>query len=115
MQQDGKQIDDVWVQTGLQQPLVLTRTEKKLVRSEEHTSELQSQSNLVCRLLLEKKNLEIRLLPFVLDRLLTFVVHRDERQLVGFLELEQLRDVRAQTVVPLRDDSAAVQQVRKLA
>src|SRR5688572_31726557 len=28
-------------------------------RSEEHTSELQSQSNLVCRLLLEKKNLHI--------------------------------------------------------
>src|SRR2546430_13581010 len=26
------------------------------MRSEEHTSELQSQSNLVCRLLLEKKN-----------------------------------------------------------
>src|SRR2546430_6434071 len=31
-----------------------------LVRSEEHTSELQSQSNLVCRLLLEKKKKEIR-------------------------------------------------------
>src|SRR2546430_5570601 len=28
---------------------------KAYVRSEEHTSELQSQSNLVCRLLLEKK------------------------------------------------------------
>src|SRR2546427_9186659 len=28
---------------------------KRLERSEEHTSELQSQSNLVCRLLLEKK------------------------------------------------------------
>src|SRR2546427_8042670 len=28
---------------------------KVLARSEEHTSELQSQSNLVCRLLLEKK------------------------------------------------------------
>src|SRR2546430_3923835 len=28
-------------------------------RSEEHTSELQSQSNLVCRLLLEKKKYEI--------------------------------------------------------
>src|SRR2546427_9231900 len=28
-----------------------------LVRSEEHTSELQSQSNLVCRLLLEKKKI----------------------------------------------------------
>src|SRR2546430_13309588 len=27
-----------------------------IARSEEHTSELQSQSNLVCRLLLEKKN-----------------------------------------------------------
>src|SRR5690606_40366307 len=27
------------------------------VRSEEHTSELQSRENLVCRLLLEKKNL----------------------------------------------------------
>src|SRR2546430_3797897 len=27
-----------------------------VMRSEEHTSELQSQSNLVCRLLLEKKN-----------------------------------------------------------
>src|SRR2546430_3509761 len=29
--------------------------ERELARSEEHTSELQSQSNLVCRLLLEKK------------------------------------------------------------
>src|SRR2546430_13583816 len=28
---------------------------ERLTRSEEHTSELQSQSNLVCRLLLEKK------------------------------------------------------------
>src|SRR2546430_3518491 len=28
----------------------------KMKRSEEHTSELQSQSNLVCRLLLEKNN-----------------------------------------------------------
>src|SRR2546427_7599692 len=42
-------------------PIVLTlelhqRVEVQvLVRSEEHTSELQSQSNLVCRLLLEKK------------------------------------------------------------
>src|SRR2546427_1816069 len=29
------------------------------IRSEEHTSELQSQSNLVCRLLLEKKKKKI--------------------------------------------------------
>src|SRR5688572_33006839 len=34
----------------------LARRESELKRSEEHTSELQSQSNLVCRLLLEKKN-----------------------------------------------------------
>src|SRR2546430_11362889 len=31
------------------------RAIRSLMRSEEHTSELQSQSNLVCRLLLEKK------------------------------------------------------------
>src|SRR2546430_11465168 len=35
------------------------------VRSEEHTSELQSQSNLVCRLLLEKKKISIRLKPTI--------------------------------------------------
>src|SRR2546427_6061878 len=32
----------------------------RLERSEEHTSELQSQSNLVCRLLLEKKKKSTR-------------------------------------------------------
>src|SRR2546427_5298765 len=32
-------------------------------RSEEHTSELQSQSNLVCRLLLEKKKKKIQKQP----------------------------------------------------
>src|SRR2546430_3103878 len=31
-----------------------------VLRSEEHTSELQSQSNLVCRLLLEKKKYPVR-------------------------------------------------------
>src|SRR5688572_32229720 len=36
---------------------VFRRAER--VRSEEHTSELQSQSNLVCRLLLEKKKKKI--------------------------------------------------------
>src|SRR2546430_13313395 len=34
---------------------LLKHPAQRLVRSEEHTSELQSQSNLVCRLLLEKK------------------------------------------------------------
>src|SRR5206468_10532146 len=32
--------------------------EQTLTRSEEHTSELQSRSDLVCRLLLEKKNMK---------------------------------------------------------
>src|SRR2546430_8781920 len=35
----------------------------RCVRSEEHTSELQSQSNLVCRLLLEKKKNKTTLRP----------------------------------------------------
>src|SRR6478736_7558143 len=35
--------------------LVRGRELQRVERSEEHTSELQSQSNLVCRLLLEKK------------------------------------------------------------
>src|SRR2546430_12592877 len=35
--------------------LVITGPSAQLYRSEEHTSELQSQSNLVCRLLLEKE------------------------------------------------------------
>src|SRR5688572_32731781 len=35
-------------------------------RSEEHTSELQSQSNLVCRLLLEKKNTYERALTILI-------------------------------------------------
>src|SRR5690242_21400133 len=34
---------------------VMDRWPNRLVRSEEHTSELQSHVNLVCRLLLEKK------------------------------------------------------------
>src|SRR2546427_12792757 len=39
---------------GLREPL-LAAIKRGAPRSEEHTSELQSQSNLVCRLLLEKK------------------------------------------------------------
>src|SRR5688572_31298133 len=35
-------------------PFLCSRVLPSVVRSEEHTSELQSQSNLVCRLLLEK-------------------------------------------------------------
>src|SRR2546427_8791794 len=38
---------------------LIDRVAEQLARSEEHTSELQSQSNLVCRLLLEKKKKHI--------------------------------------------------------
>src|SRR5437588_6843015 len=41
-----------WMPSGRTSPV----TRPKSVRSEEHTSELQSHSDLVCRLLLEKKN-----------------------------------------------------------
>src|SRR2546430_16433847 len=47
-------------------PGVLRPARGAQIRSEEHTSELQSQSNLVCRLLLEKKKKKIR---YVADRL----------------------------------------------
>src|SRR2546430_9704953 len=41
------------------QAICLQFDNRAVQRSEEHTSELQSQSNLVCRLLLEKKHIEI--------------------------------------------------------
>src|SRR2546430_5692287 len=45
---------------------------ESLMRSEEHTSELQSQSNLVCRLLLEKKK-----------KLMFENLHRDKQHVYG--------------------------------
>src|SRR2546430_4467897 len=41
---------------GRSRPATRRRAASRWRRSEEHTSELQSQSNLVCRLLLEQKN-----------------------------------------------------------
>src|SRR2546430_12817380 len=41
-----------------------------VIRSEEHTSELQSQSNLVCRLLLEKKKHDLLSLTLQASRYL---------------------------------------------
>src|SRR2546427_8507336 len=57
--------------TNLGHLFELVEQERKVVRSEEHTSELQSQSNLVCRLLLEKKkneNIKMRIVEFIADR-----------------------------------------------
>src|SRR5258706_6928166 len=48
--------DPALASLGLSRPLEAVRNTRKLgKRSEEHTSELQSLTNLVCRLLLEKK------------------------------------------------------------
>src|SRR5688572_31865004 len=49
----AEDLDHVDVAEGDRRVVVLAQAQD--VRSEEHTSELQSQSNLVCRLLLEKK------------------------------------------------------------
>src|SRR5260221_4921287 len=50
----------IFSSTEIQAPLVKP-TDWEAMRSEEHTSELQSHSDLVCRLLLEKKKRKIRL------------------------------------------------------
>src|SRR2546430_5364223 len=50
---------------GVLQHRIPVRGGARQVRSEEHTSELQSQSNLVCRLLLEKKKNELALIDNV--------------------------------------------------
>src|SRR2546426_5642357 len=48
-------------------------------RSEEHTSELQSPCNLVCRLLLEKKKNDSRIHPADYDR-----IHEPEVNTIGY-------------------------------
>src|SRR2546430_3422442 len=54
-------------------------------RSEEHTSELQSQSNLVCRLLLEKKNIYFcNFLLFYMDFIIEFL-NRYDREVINAL------------------------------
>src|SRR2546427_8716277 len=58
-------------------PLLRPRARPKKRRSEEHTSELQSQSNLVCRLLLEKKKQNKDLANFL-------AAYRNEHQPYAF-------------------------------
>src|SRR2546430_11755437 len=50
---------------------LVTQCLKDSLRSEEHTSELQSQSNLVCRLLLEKKKINAPQIYILIFRTIT--------------------------------------------
>src|SRR2546430_13355408 len=52
---DGRSLELAVEDDGSQYPARIPLAGGATERSEEHTSELQSQSNLVCRLLLEKK------------------------------------------------------------
>src|SRR5256885_10907059 len=54
------------------------------LRSEEHTSELQSPCNLVCRLLLEKKMTTCLFLCVEIERRLDFAVTQDSLHGLGF-------------------------------
>src|SRR2546428_9369796 len=58
---NGRRIELATLDDANQVPRAEANSKKLLeetrVRSEEHTSELQSRSDLVCRLLLEKKNI----------------------------------------------------------
>src|SRR5256886_12521571 len=65
----------------------------RMMRSEEHTSELQSQSNLVCRLLLEKKNR-----PHNRDR---------DAEILGDDVAALTRNLHQHSAVPDHDDRAA--------
>src|SRR3712207_7449264 len=51
-------------QLGRVRFVALQRLKGLLLRSEEHTSELQSRQYLVCRLLLEKKKINLGHLPY---------------------------------------------------
>src|SRR5256885_14341739 len=70
---DALPICECQVDAGEQRPVLAVhpqagrgdhrRRVRLILRSEEHTSELQSPCNLVCRLLLEKKKKKTRTLP----------------------------------------------------
>src|SRR3712207_8556445 len=62
----GRRVHGELVRDALQRRLGLHHGERHL-RSEEHTSELQSRQYLVCRLLLEKKNETMLYDPGLLD------------------------------------------------
>src|SRR2546430_3058656 len=68
-----QRLDHMYVKL-LMQNILLRSYSYIVIRSEEHTSELQSQSNLVCRLLLEKKKIRA-----LIDQLVFCLLCEDTR------------------------------------
>src|SRR3712207_6891719 len=56
-----------WLVAGTVFSIIAALADAWVLRSEEHTSELQSRQYLVCRLLLEKKKKQSRVHPLRLD------------------------------------------------
>src|SRR2546427_8468143 len=77
-------VKDIRGGSGIRQParpvVTLELDRPDGTRSEEHTSELQSQSNLVCRLLLEKKKIQTPLQLRYQQKTLTNSLDRRDRQ-----------------------------------
>src|SRR2546430_2754120 len=72
-------------------------------RSEEHTSELQSQSNIVCRLLLEKKKLETLVIIMVANKyaFLQITRRRFLNEWEAFKKVISRRNIRRRITIPL--------------
>src|SRR5256885_6730079 len=63
------------------------RHRMRVVRSEEHTSELQSPCNLVCRLLLEKKKIKMKRTFVVIITFASTNTHHSASRFCGGLSL----------------------------
>src|SRR5207249_5574093 len=92
-----RETDSLWVRATTTPPrntAAPTGTARSSRRSEEHTSELQSRFDLVCRLLLEQKNDELR------DGGEPVVVHLPAGERLGKLAVPVAHDVYRQRAPP---------------
>src|SRR5688572_32111424 len=85
-----------WSQRTMVKMLLTSRRKRFPTRSEEHTSELQSQSNLVCRLLLEKKKRDQGERQF--RRTVDACADIDDRYLLGLLCLRRGAKTQSRTL-----------------
>src|SRR2546430_8975431 len=66
------------------------RSMSERCRSEEHTSELQSQSNLVCRLLLEKKKKNNNSVDSQLHIRIALILHKSNYRMSASISIQKL-------------------------